>query len=138
MPDETKDLQVQDIEKQEIADVDAERTRDRKAYVPRADIYETKDAIIVVTDMPGVDESSVDIVLEKSILSVDGYVKPAEVEGYSLAYAEYGVGDYQRRFTLPDEIDRDNIEATAKDGILRLILPKSDVAKTKKIAVQAA
>lgn len=138
MPDETKDLQVQDIEKQEIAEVDAERTRDRKAYVPRADIYETKDAIIVVTDMPGVDESSVDIVLEKSILSVDGYVKPEDMEGYSLAYAEYGVGDYQRRFTLPDEIDRDKIEATAKDGILRLVLPKSDVAKTKKIAVQAA
>lgn len=138
MANEVKDLQVQDIEKQEIAEVDAERTRDRRAFVPRADIYETKDAVIVVTDVPGVNESSVDIVLEKSVLSIDGYVKPAEVDGYSLAYAEYGVGDYQRRFTLPDEIDRDKIEATVKDGILRLVLPKSDMAKTKKVAVQAA
>ena len=138
MADEVKDLQVQDVEKQEIAEGDAERTRDRRAFVPRADIYETKDAIIVATDMPGVDESSLDIMLEKSVLSIDGYVKPQELDGYSLAYAEYDVGDYQRRFTLPDGIDQDKIEATAKHGVLHLVLPKSDVAKTKKIAVQAA
>jgi HSP20 family molecular chaperone IbpA len=138
MADEVKDLQVQDVEKQEIAEVDAERTRDRRAFVPRADIYETKDALVVVTDVPGVDENSVDIVLEKGVLSIDGYVKPQEVGDYCLAYAEYDVGDYQRRFTLPEGIDQDKIEATVKNGILRLVLPKADVAKTKKIAVQAA
>ena len=138
MADEAKDLQVQDVEKQEIAEVNAERTRDRRAFVPRADIHETKDALIVVADMPGIDEDSVDIVLEKGVLSIDAYVKPQVAEDYCLAYAEYDVGDYQRRFTLPDGIDQDKIEATAKNGVLRLVLPKADVAKTKKIAVQAA
>ena len=138
MASEVKDLQVQDVEKQEIAEIDAERTRDRRAFVPRGDIYETKDALIVAVDVPGVDENSVDVVLEKNVLTIDGYVKPEKMGGYSLTYVEYDVGDYQRRFTLPDEIDQSKIEATVKDGILRLVLPKSAAAKTKKVAVRAA
>ena len=138
MASEVKDLQVQDVEKKEIAEIDAERTRDRRAFVPRVDIYETKDALIVAVDVPGVDENSVDVVLEKNVLTIDGYVKSEKMEGYSLTYVEYDVGDYQRRFTLPDEIDQDKIEATVKDGILRLVLPKSAAATTKKVAVRAA
>jgi HSP20 family protein len=55
-----------------------------------------------------------------------------------LAYAEYEVGDYHRRFTLSNEIDRDNIAATVKDGVLRLHLPKSGPAKARKISVKSA
>jgi HSP20 family protein len=134
---EEKALQVEDTEKREVAETGAERTRDRSAFVPRADIYETEEAITVVTDMPGVDETSLDITLENNVLSLDGYVEPLEPEGYSLAYAEYRVGDYQRAFTLSDQIDRNGIEAVIKDGVLRLYLPKVSEARKRSIAIKA-
>jgi HSP20 family protein len=55
-----------------------------------------------------------------------------------MAYAEYDVGDFQRSFSLTDQIDQENIEATVKDGVLRLRLPKAPQAKARKIAVKAA
>ncbi len=136
MAEETKELQIQDTEKQEVAESGAERTRDRLAFVPRVDIYETEENIVVVADMPGVDEKSVDITLEKNVLTINGYVELVQPENYSLAYAEYRVGDYERSFTLSNEIDQDNIEATLKDGVLTLTLPKVGPT-TKKIAVKA-
>ncbi len=134
---EEKALQVQDTEKLEVAETGAERTRDRLAFAPRADIYETDEAITVVADMPGADENSVDITLENNVLTINGYVEPQQPEGHSLAYAEYQVGDYQRAFTLSDQIDRDGIEAVVKDGVLRLYLPKITEAKKRKIAIKA-
>jgi HSP20 family molecular chaperone IbpA len=139
MANETKEIQVQEAEKQEVTTMsEAERTRDRRAYVPRADIYETDDEIIVVADMPGVDENSVDITLEKNILTINAYVEPVEPENYALAYAEYGVGDYQRSFTLSNQIDQDNIQAMVHNGVLQLNLPKAGPAKARKIVVKAA
>jgi HSP20 family protein len=112
---------LQEVEKQEVEVTEGtERTRSGRAYVPRADIYETAKAIIVLADMPGVNENSVDITLEKNVLSLNGYVEFSPPDDFELVYAEYEVGDYQRNFTLSDEIDRDNIEATVKDGVLRL------------------
>ena len=137
MTEETRDLQIQETEKREVAETDAERTRDRLAFVPRADIYETDDEIVVVADMPGVDVNTVDITLENNVLTINGYVELEQPEGYSLAYAEYRVGDYQRAFSVSDQIDRDGIGATVKDGVLRLHLPKITEARVKKIAIKA-
>ena len=136
MAEETRDLQVQESEKQEIAEGDVERTRARRCFVPRTDIYEVGDDITVLVDMPGVDDQSVDIMLEKNVLTINGYVEPIYPEDYRLSYAEYDVGDYQRSFRLSDEIDRDKIEATVKEGVLRLRLPKAETAKARKIAVK--
>ena len=138
MATESKELQTQDVEKQEISTNGAERTRARKAYVPRADIFETNEAIVVVADMPGVDQNSLDITVEKSVLSINGFVEPDHPNNYSLAYAEYEEGDYHRRFTLSNEVDQDNIQATVKNGVLRLYLPKIGPAQAKKISVKAA
>lgn len=138
MAKENKELQTLEAEKQEVTTVDgAERTRARRAYVPRVDIYETDEAIIVLGDMPGVDEKSVDITLEKNVLTINGYVEPVQPDNYSLAYAEYEAGDFQRSFTLSNEIDQDKIEATVKNGVLRLYLPKAGPAKTRKITIKA-
>ncbi len=134
---EEKNLQVQEGQKQEVVESEAERTRAKPAFIPRVDIYETNDAVALIADMPGVDENSVDITLEKNVLTINGYVEPERPEGYSLAYAEYRVGDYQRSFNLSNEIDQENIEATMKDGVLHLHLPKAEPT-TKKIAVQSA
>ncbi len=130
---------LQEVKKQEVEVMEGtERSRSVKAYVPRVDIYETDEAVHVVADMPGVDEKSVDITLEKNVLSIYGEVNPDKPENYSLAYAEYEMGDYERKFTLSDEIDRDKIEASVKDGVLRLTLPKAGPAKTRRIPVKAA
>jgi HSP20 family protein len=130
------ELNIQETEKQEIAETGAERTRSRLAFVPRADIYETNEAIVVVTDIPGVDEKSLDITLEEDVLTINGYVDMAYPEGYDLAYAEYRIGDFQRRFTLSNTIDRNSIDATIKDGVLRLYLPKAEPT-TRRISVSA-
>lgn len=134
---ETQALQVQDTEKREIDTGGTERTRDRLAFVPRADIYEVDEVITIVADMPGVDENTVDIALENNVLTINGYVGPVEMEGHSLAYTEYRVGDYQRAFSLSDQIDQDEIEAVVKDGVLRLRLPKITEARRRKIAIKA-
>ena len=134
---EEKNIQVQEGQKQEVVESEAERTRAKPAFIPRVDIYETNDAVALIADMPGVDENSVDITLEKNVLTINGYVEPEAPEDYSLAYAEYRVGDYQRSFNLSNEIDQEKIEATMKDGVLHLHLPKAEPT-TKKIAVQSA
>ncbi len=126
---------AKEVEKKEEGQV--ERTRSTKVYTPDVDIMEAGDSILVVADMPGVDESSVDITLEKNVLSIYGKVEPEIPEKHELVYAEYGVGDYQRSFTISDEIDRDGIQATVKNGVLRLTLPKAKAAQTRKIAVKA-
>lgn len=136
MVNETMDLQSQEVEKQEIDESGAERIRARPVFVPRVDIYETNDSIEIVADMPGVDENSVDILLEQDVLTISGFVEPVQVDGYSLAYAEYRVGDYQRSFTVSNQVDREGIEAGVKDGVLRMHLPKAEPT-TKKIAVKA-
>lgn len=117
---------------------DAERTRDCRCYVPRADIRETEEEVLIAVDMPGVDENSVDITLEKDVLTISGTVNTSAPANYSPAYLEYGIGDYQRRFVLSNEIDRNKIEAKVKNGVLFLRLPKAAEAKARKIAVKAA
>jgi HSP20 family molecular chaperone IbpA len=124
------------IQKHESENVDTvERTRSQRVFVPRVDIFENDDAILLYADMPGVDEKSIDITLEKNILTIEGCVCDETMEGYELSYMEYDVGDYRRSFTLSDVIDRDKIEATVRNGVLKLTLPKAEPAKARKINV---
>ena len=133
-----KENQAMEVQKQEeVAADEMERTRSRRCFVPRADIYETGNEIIVLADIPGANEKTVDITLEKNVLTLTAFVEPVHASGFDIAYAEYEEGDYQRSFRLSDEIDRDKIEASVSDGVLRLVLPKSKEAMTKKIAIKA-
>lgn len=135
MSEEIKSMVVQD---QEMAPMeDTERTRERITFVPRADIYETDENVFVVVDMPGVDGDAIDITLEKNILTIVGNTNLENPEGYSLVFAEYEVGDYERSFRLTDQINRDDIEAVHRDGVLRLVLPKAEEARVRKIKIQA-
>lgn len=132
---ETKTLQA---EKEEITQTeDTERTRDVCCFVPRADIYELDDQIVIVADVPGADESSIDITLEKNILTINATIDPVFPQGYTLQSAEYEIGDYHRSFRLSNEIDQEKIDAVVKDGVLRLYLTKADQARTRKISVKA-
>jgi HSP20 family protein len=129
--------QAMEVQRQEEAPAEEmERTRSRRSFVPRADIYETDKEIFVLADVPGANENTIDITLEKNVLTINAYIEPTIPSGFDVAYAEYEEGDYQRSFRLSDEIDRDKIEATVTEGVLRLRLPKSQEAKTKKISVK--
>ena len=126
-----------EVQKQEEVSADEmERTRSSRCFVPKADIYETEKEIIVLADVPGANEKTVDITLEKNVLSISAYVEPLQTGNYDIAYTEYEEGDYQRSFRLSDEIDQDKIEAAVSEGVLRLRLPKVQEAKAKKIAVK--
>lgn len=128
-----------DIEKKEAQSTEGvEQTRAVKVYHPVVDIVERAKEIVLTADMPGVDDKSIDITLEKNVLTIYGKVDIDVPEKYRASYVEYGVGDYRRSFTLSEEIDRQRIEATVKNGVLKLVLPKAEAAKTKKIEVRAA
>jgi HSP20 family protein len=132
MADEKRELQKKEAQ----SSVETERTKSRRFYVPRVDIYEAKDAIVLVADMPGVDEKSVEITLDKNILTIAGTVEPEAYKDHSITYSEYDTGDYERAFTISDEVDRNKIEASVKQGVLRVTLPKVEPVKAKKIAVK--
>ncbi|MDD4356543.1 MAG: Hsp20/alpha crystallin family protein [Smithellaceae bacterium] len=114
-----------------------ERIRNVKTFAPRVDIYENKESLFLLADMPGVDEKTVDIELEKNVLTIIGRVDNGRVNDATMMYSEYEIGDYERVFTLSDEIDRDKIVATVKNGVLRLELPKTEKVKPKKIVIKA-
>jgi HSP20 family protein len=108
----------------------------RPVFVPPADIYETGDNIVVLAEMPGVAPDGVDITLERRVLTIRGRSAVNDYAGYQRVYNEYADGDYERVFTLSENIDRDRIEATLKDGVLNLVLPKADTAKARKIELK--
>lgn len=114
-----------------------ERTMARKVFVPNVDIVENDETLVLFADMPGVDEHGVDVTIEKNVLTLKGNVGPETPAGYELSYEEYGIGDYERSFTLSNEIDRDGIHATIKDGVLKLTLPKVKQAIARKVTVNA-
>lgn len=118
--------------------VETEGTRNRKLYLPKVDLFETRDAIVLVSDMPGVDENSVAITLEKNVLTITGTPAIEHFKGYDLVLAEYDMGDFQRSFNLSDQIDGERIDASMKNGVLRVTLPKAEPAKARKINVKAA
>jgi len=133
-----KNSEVMEVEKQELTPAEGtERLSSQRAFIPRTNIYETNDRVVLFADMPGVDAKTVDVQVEKNVLTINGSVNPETFEKHTLAYAEYEVGDYQRRFTLSNEVDVSKIEATVKDGVLRLNLPKI-APTTKKVTVKSA
>lgn len=115
-----------------------EATRSRPTVRPLADIYETEDSVTVLAEMPGVAPDSVDVTLERRVLTIRGRRPEAAHEGYRQIYAEYGEADYERVFTVSEDVDRDGIKATHKDGLLILELPKAAPAKTRRIEVGTA
>jgi HSP20 family protein len=115
-----------------------EPTRTGPYFQPAVDIYETKDAIVLVADMPGVSPDALEVNVDGDQLVIEGRVKPDESQGLKPLHVEYGVGGFYRRFTLGKAIDRDGIEAQLKNGVLVLKLPKAQQARQRKIEVKAA
>ena len=114
-----------------------ERASSRPVYRPRVDILDTQDAVVLIADLPGVPEDGADVTLEKNVLTIRGSVTSTGDEDLQDVATEYGTGDFERVFTLTDEIDRTSIEASMKDGVLRVRLPRAKEVASRKISVKS-
>ncbi len=105
---------------------------------PRVDISETDDNIQIMADLPGVDKDDIEISIRNNVITIRGEKRQEEEkEGEGFYKIERSYGTFQRSFYLPSEIEEDRAEASFKDGVLKITLPKtaSAKAKTKQITV---
>lgn len=130
----TKNIEVQ--KETQATPERAEPTRDQPVYIPATDIYETAKDILVVADMPGVDDRHVEVKLENNVLEISGHTAPDEIQGHEVLYRGYVAGDYQRSFAISDGVNRDGIKAQIKDGVMRITLPKAERLQAKTIKVE--
>ncbi len=114
----------------------AERVRPGRVFLPAVDIFETPEELVLIADMPGVSGEKVTLDIRENHLLISGEVGPPLGEGETRVEQEYFTGDFQREFHLGSLIDQSKIEATMKDGVLRLVLPKVEKAKPRKIQVK--
>ena len=127
-----RELELQ--EKRELQ-TDEEPTHGGTSYIPHTDIHEAEDRIVVSMDMPGVGKGDVDVELEKDVLTVIGRVDHSKYEGMTPAHIEYNVGNFMRRFTVSNAIDREGISASVENGVLSVVLPKAKEAAARRIEV---
>jgi HSP20 family protein len=112
-----------------------ESTIPARTFVPTADIYEDRDSLKVILEMPGVDKGHIDVRVEEGVLFVEGRLDLTKYRGLQPLYTEYNIGNYARSFRLSNTIDQDKIGAELKDGVLSLTLPKVEKAKPRTIQV---
>lgn len=116
-----------------------EKARTTASFIPDTDILSGENGWKVYLDMPGIEESSLKIQLEKKQLKIHASTKKREtVEGTKVLYSEYYLGDYERIIQLSEEVDTENIEAELKYGVLTLSLPKKKPVSAKRISVNIA
>lgn len=112
------------------------RNEDFNLY-PAIEITDKKDKLVVKAEIPGVDKKDIKVSLEGDILTIKGEVKKEEEtkeKGYY--YSERSYGTFQRSISLPYSVDKKKIDATYKDGVLTIELPKSETAKETEIEVK--
>jgi HSP20 family molecular chaperone IbpA len=130
--DTQQELQVQ--QKREV-ESKQEATIPARVFVPATDIFETDEALTVILEMPGVDKDKVDVKVENDVLKIEGWIDFSRYEGLQPVYTEYNIGNYARSFQVSSKIDQDRISAELRDGVMTLVLPKSEKAKPRKISV---
>lgn len=103
---------------------------------PRVDISDGEEAIYLSVEVPGIDKDQLKIEVNKRVLTLSGE-KQAEKEDKDAGIyrSERVYGAFKRSFTLPDEVDAENIVARTENGVLRITLPKKPEAKPKLISI---
>ena len=112
-----------------------EDTRSNERFIrPAVNIVETEEGLFVTADLPGATKESIDVNVEKGILTISA---PAQVSSLGTSvYREFELGSYYRQFTIPDVLDHEKAKADFSNGILTLRIPKAEVAKPRRIEVQ--
>lgn len=129
---------TQGLQTREARDIatTTEATRPGVLLTPPVDIFENADAITVLADMPGVESGHLKIDLHDGVLTITGHAAAREGSNEVTVLQEYRAGTFQRSFTLSEAIDQEQIQATLKQGVLRLRLPKAARAKPRQIRIQ--
>ena len=127
-----QELQVQ--KKRELEGKE-ESTIPARTFMPTADIYEDRDSLKVILEMPGVEKGNVNVRVEEGVLFVEGRLDLTKYQGLQPLYTEYNIGNYSRSFRLSNAIDQNKIGAELTDGVLSLTLPKAEKAKPRTIQV---
>lgn len=129
----------QDIRKTEKSTEKSGRPQaDERALVPRVDVLEDERGITLMADLPGVPKDQLELRIEGDTLLIEGRVAQQTPEGLEPLYAEIRVPRYRRAFTLSRELDAGGIEASLRDGVLNLRIPKQAHAQPRRIEVRAA
>jgi HSP20 family molecular chaperone IbpA len=112
-----------------------EETRENDKYIrPAVNIIETEEGLILTADIPGAKKESLDINVEKGILTIHA---PAQLAAPGTpGYREFELASYYRQFSIPESLDHENAKAEYVNGILTLRVPKAKIAKPKRIDVQ--
>jgi HSP20 family protein len=118
----------------------ARRERDEElslgAWIPPVDIEEDKENLVLTAELPGFKEEQIDIQVEGGVLTIRGErTFDDKQEGKNFHRVERSYGQFVRSFTLPNNVDRDNVKASFKDGLLSIELPKREEAKPRQIKV---
>jgi HSP20 family molecular chaperone IbpA len=126
----------------EVAGRQAESVqRERRSEIvlrPPADIFEDADGITVQMDVPGASKQRLNLQASADRLDVEAEVQIEMPDGMEAIYADVRSTRYQRTFALSSELDADNVEATLKDGVLTLRIPKRAELRPRKIEIRAA
>ena len=106
-------------------------------FMPAVDVYQDKDNVIVETPLAGVDPEKVDISIENDVLTISGRTEEKkEVKREDYYRKEVREGSFARSVILPMAVKADQAEAHSEKGILKIVLPKAEEAKPKKISVK--
>jgi HSP20 family protein len=106
------------------------------AWAPALDVSEKGDVITVRADMPGVDPEKIDVTVQDDVLTLRGTKEEAvEEEGETFVRSERRFGSFMRQVTLPAPVDESKVNATYKDGVLRIELRRSKSAQPRRIPV---
>jgi HSP20 family protein len=107
-------------------------------WTPSVDIHEYADRFEFYIDVPGVDPSKVELTLEAGVLTISGVRNEAldkRREEVQYRRSERGLGHFYRRFVLPDTVDSEKVNATGKDGVLTVVIPKQARAMARRIEI---
>lgn len=111
--------------------------RGLEGFAPRFDVKETRDAYVFTADLPGVTEDDLDVSLTGNRLTVSGKRESERTNEGERYYAyERSYGSFTRSFTLPEGVDAEHVDATLKNGVLTLSVPKKEAHKPRKISIK--
>ena len=109
-----------------------------RQFVPAVDVEEDETHYLVNVEIPGVAKDNIKIEIKDSVLSISGEKKFERTEKNKNYYlSERSSGRFERRFTLPENVDADRVEAIHADGVLKVSIPKAEAAKPKVISIKA-
>ena len=116
----------------------AQRTpqRPEPTLLPPVDITEDSNGITLMADLPGVDEKELSINVDGRTLTLDAPLRLGEANSLVSVYTEVRANHYRRSFELSSELDTSKVDASLKDGVLTLRLPKLEQAKPRRIEVK--